>query len=466
MTGRYNLLAALLLLLSGCANQPTTGRDPAGLQPAYQQMALDAAQVENRELPGANGTTEASAMPDSPPEADNLEKVDKIDQIVGEAAKVLADMDDTPEHIPLELNRNVAKWIHFFTVKERDLTQRYLERGSELKSHIEQILKDNDVPAELFYLAMIESGFVTHAKSRAKAVGVWQFMKGTGKNYGLAADPWQDERRNWIKSTEAAATYLKDLNNIFQNWYLALAAYNAGEHRIVRSIMRGKTRDFWILAERKTLPRETMNYVPKFIAAQIVGRNPEKYGFKIEKPADDKWGAYTMVSVPSGLRLQDLAKVTGVSLDSLKQWNQDLLRGVTPPVKGGLVDIYVPQTAFNAFEENRVAISKLKPMNVARVSRTFASDSGTTSAGEGYEIYVVRKGDNLDSISRALGVSARTLKKINGLRKSRIHPGQRLKYFVGAASVKKAGERSVASQEESPKRTKKRSKRSGDVTQR
>ncbi|NUM88635.1 MAG: transglycosylase SLT domain-containing protein [Bdellovibrionales bacterium] len=439
MAGRFAFL--LVFVLSGCAGRLT--RNPAGVQPPYQQLAMDAAQVENRELVGSS--EDVSATPEAPPEAENLEKVDKIDQIVGEAAKVLADMDDMPEHIPLELNRNVAKWIHFFTVRERGLTQRYLERGAELKPHIEQILRDNDVPAELFYLAMIESGFVPYARSRAKAVGVWQFMKGTGMNYGLAVDGYQDERRNWIKSTEAAAAYLKDLNNIFQNWYLALAAYNAGEHRIVRSIMRGKTRDFWILAERKTLPRETMNYVPKFIAAQIVGRNPEKYGFTIDKPAEDKWGSYTTVSVPSGVRFQDLAKVTGVPLETLRQWNQDMHRGFTPPVKGGLVDIYVPQAAFNAFEDNRVAISRLKPMNVARAARTFASER-VARAGEGYEIYVVRRGDNLDSISRALGISLRTLKKINGLRKSRIHPGQRLKYFVGAsASAKRASNRSVAS---------------------
>jgi membrane-bound lytic murein transglycosylase D len=194
--------------------------------------------------------------------------------VIAETNPVLAEgsaeNDKVPLQIPMEINRRVESWIKYFTVRQRDMTTRYLERGEPLRPHIEAILKENEVPPELFYLAMIESGFVTHAKSRAKAVGVWQFVKGTGKNYRMTINNNVDERRNWIKATEAAANYLKDLNNVFGSWYLALAAYNAGEYKIVRSIMKGKTRDFWVLAERGLLPKETMDYVPKFLAAHIL----------------------------------------------------------------------------------------------------------------------------------------------------------------------------------------------------
>ena len=116
--------------------------------------------------------------------------------------------------LPSELNKRIADWIQFFTVKDRDRTERFFERGLPLLAHIEKILKENDVPPEFFYLAMIESGFIHSAKSRAKAVGTWQFMRGTAKNYGLVVNTQLDERRNWIKATEAAASYLKDLKKV------------------------------------------------------------------------------------------------------------------------------------------------------------------------------------------------------------------------------------------------------------
>lgn len=411
------LAIGFTFLFLGCANmQP--GRAPDEPAPAVPPAVESAAASEVPADPEITAQEEAQ-----------LPKVDEIDKVIEDANPVLAELsgdEKVPLHIPLEINRKVAKWIHFFTVRERERTQRYLERGEAFRSHIEQILKENDMPAELYYLAMIESGFVTHARSHARAVGVWQFMKGTGKNYGLAVNNQVDERRNWVKATEAAASYLKDLNNVFGSWYLALAAYNAGEHRIVRSIMKGKTRDFWALAEGKMLPRETLNYVPKFIAAQIVGRHPERFGFKIEIKDEDRWEDYTTASVPSGVSLRDLAKVTGVDYQSLKKWNEDLLRGYTPPVKGGLVDIYVPKNHVAKFEENREAISKIKAVHGG--SRYYAStDDGDSDAA--HSIYVVRNGDSLYSISRTLGTSVRTLMKVNGLRRSRIHPGQRLKFY-------------------------------------
>ncbi len=383
-----------------------------------------------------------------------LESPEEIEKILEETNPVLSDGvhegEKVPLHIPIEINRNVSQWIKFFAERERDRTQRYFERGEALRPHIEQILKENEVPAELYYLAMIESGFVSHAKSRAKAVGVWQFMPGTARNYGLIVNKQVDERRNWIKSTEAAASYLKDLNNVFGSWYLALAAYNAGEHRIVRSIMKGKTRDFWALAEAGLLPKETLNYVPKFLAAHIVGKNMKRFDFEVALMDENRWAPFETVSVPAGSRLSDLSKITGVSMDILKRWNQDLLKGITPPSKTGTVDIYVPKGNLAAFEQKKEEIAKLRRYRTGDDDqRAYASASGSVD-GKSYDIYVVRRGDNLSAISRRIGTSVRTLMKVNGIRRGRIHPGQRLKYYPPSSTASRAPKknRSVASQRE------------------
>ncbi len=292
------------------------------------------------------------------------------------------------------------------------------------------------MPPELYYLAMIESGFSLGAKSRAKAVGIWQFVRGTAKNYRMTVNTSVDERRNWIKATEAAANYLKDLHNVFGNWYLALAAYNSGEYKIVRTIMKGKTRDFWVLAERGLLPQETMDYVPKFLAAQIVAKNYQRLGFRLDIQPDDHWEDWDSVSVPSGVKLSDLAKKSGVPLATLKRWNRDLLRGVTPYSRTGTVDIYMPKVEIAKFDAAKDEIAKLHGHFTKRErQRLAAADAGDD---EGFDFYIVRRGDNLSTISKHIGISTRTLMKINGLRRGRIHPGQRLKFYPNAAA--KGGE--------------------------
>jgi membrane-bound lytic murein transglycosylase D len=382
--------------------------------------------------------SDAGEAPDSPSEISKI-----IDETNHEMAEQGGEGDKTPLQIPIEINRKVEKWIKYFTERQRDMTTRYLERGEALRPHIEAILKENEVPAELYYLAMIESGFVTHAKSRAKAVGIWQFVKGTGKNYKMIINSSVDERRNWIKATEAAANYLKDLHNVFGSWYLALAAYNTGEYKIVRSIMKGKTRDFWVLAERGLLPQETMDYVPKFLAAQIVAKNYKRLGFELQIDPEDEWAAWDTVSVPSGIRLTDLARATSVPLEVLKRWNRDLLKGVTPFSRTGSVDLYVPKTEVVKFEAAHEEIAKLR-QHLSRRERTIIARGGPED--NSYDFYIVRRGDNLSSISKRIGISTRTLMKINGLRRGRIHPGQRLKYYSPPSSV----------EDDAPKKTKKR----------
>lgn len=149
--------------------------------------------------------------------------------------------------IPVELNEHVQRWITYFTERDRERFQRFLNRGQLYRDVVENVLEENDLPAELYYLAMIESGFRTDAHSHASAVGVWQFIPGTARRYGLRIDRYVDERRDPIRATEAAAKYLRDLYNVFGSWHLAMAAYNAGEIRVLRAVFKGRTRNFWEL---------------------------------------------------------------------------------------------------------------------------------------------------------------------------------------------------------------------------
>jgi membrane-bound lytic murein transglycosylase D len=192
------------------------------------------------------------------------------------------DLEQRPqalEAIPAEMNPSVQKWIHYFSQKDAPRFQRFLDQGHTYRDTVEALLEKNQLPRQLYYLAMIESGYSNHATSSAKAAGVWQFIPATARRYGLQINSQIDERRNPIRSTEAAILYLKDLYNVFGSWHLALAAYNAGEYRIMGAVIRGKSRDFWTLVKNRVLPLETANYIPKFLAAIKIGGNPDQYGF-------------------------------------------------------------------------------------------------------------------------------------------------------------------------------------------
>ncbi|MFQ6673959.1 MAG: lytic transglycosylase domain-containing protein, partial [Fidelibacterota bacterium] len=186
-------------------------------------------------------------------------------------------IDDRDGHIPLVINKRVEQAIEFFQTKGRRSFETWLSRYSVYSDLIVKILKENELPEELIFHSMVESGLNPKAYSRARAAGLWQFVSSTAKLYGLSRTWWIDERRDPIKSTKAAADYMKDLYIEFDDWYLALAAYNAGEGRINRAIRLHQTRDFWRL---NSLPRETRNHVPTFLAAAIIARNPEQYGFR------------------------------------------------------------------------------------------------------------------------------------------------------------------------------------------
>lgn len=225
-------------------------------------------------------------------------------------------------------NASVQKWIAFFSAQGKNRFESVLKRGSLYKKQIHAILQKFELPTHFYYLALIESDFKVDAKSPAQAAGIWQFMSPTARNYGLRINSFIDERRDPWRSTVAAALYLKNLKNVFDSWFLAMSAYNAGESRIMNAIIRSGTRDFWQLSKIGFIPRETREYVPRFLAAVIVGENPGKYGLNIDFPEQPNVLA---VRVPSPVKLETIAQRAGLSLDELKTYNPHFLKAFTPP---------------------------------------------------------------------------------------------------------------------------------------
>lgn len=229
---------------------------------------------------------------------------------------------------PVTYNESVKTWIQYFQNQGRHSFKIWLERSARYAPYIQAELKKHNLPLDLLYVAMIESGFTPVATSHAGAVGIWQFIKPTAKRYGLKVNWWVDERRNFTKATKAAIAYKKELYKMFGSWHLVSASYNSGENRIQRLIKKHQTNDFWELAAMGTLPDETINYVPKIIAATLIAKSPALYGFK-----DLKYNVpfkYEEIYVPGGTDLDNLAQYMGVNKRYLKDLNPDLLRGFIP----------------------------------------------------------------------------------------------------------------------------------------
>lgn len=242
------------------------------------------------------------------------------------------------DEIPIESNAAVRKWVHYFTHTNRDRFDRFMERGARYRILVQDILTENDVPSEMYYLGMIESGYASQARSSARAVGIWQFIAPTARRYGLRVDKEVDERLDVLRSTKAAARYLKDLKEEFGSWYMAMAAYNCGEGRVRSAIRRHRTRDFWTLQKRRALPRETAEYIPKFQAAMAIARNPKKYGF--DRKTHYEFPEFKRVTIRGNLALHDIAKRQKVSVTSLKALNPHLLKNRTPKARRGY-DVWV-----------------------------------------------------------------------------------------------------------------------------
>lgn len=230
--------------------------------------------------------------------------------------------------IPLAYNSRVSFWTQYFQNRGQVWFRDWLEESTKYLPYLQSELKSAGLPLDLAYMVMIESGFKPNAVSHAEAVGPWQFIRSTGTAYGLQTNHWIDERRDWRKSTRAAIQYLKDLYSEFGSWHLVAASYNMGENGLRRQIKKHGTRDYWELVEKKALPKETSDYVPKILAAMMIAKSPGLYGFR--NLAEFKPYSYETVSAPPGTDLEDLADYLKVSRKMLKDLNSELILGVVP----------------------------------------------------------------------------------------------------------------------------------------
>jgi membrane-bound lytic murein transglycosylase D len=327
---------------------------------------------------------------------------------------------DEPAY-PVVLNSQVQHFLDRFTGERRDLVSLWMNRSSRYLGMMREVLKSRGMPEDLAFTAMIESGFNPVAVSRAGAVGLWQFMAGTARRYGLRVDKWVDERRDPEKSTFAAAAYLNDLYRQFGSWWLAQAAYNAGEMSVTRAIKATGSKDFWVLAQSRFLHRETKEFVPQIQAAAVIGRDPLRYGFDTR---DATIVGFEKVSVPASTSLKWLAQSSGVSFDTLRSLNATLVRDMTPP--DGRYELRVPLGSgpgvLAALSEPR---REIVARNTAAVQRAALRKAEPVVRGD---VHIVRPRDTVSGIAKRYGVSTHDLLRWNQIDKpAQIRPGDRLR---------------------------------------
>ncbi|MGH7335187.1 MAG: transglycosylase SLT domain-containing protein [Candidatus Rokuibacteriota bacterium] len=320
------------------------------------------------------------------------------------------------EHYPIVTNSQVGYFLERFTRERRDVINQWLNRSGKFLGMIRETLNRHGLPEELAFTAMIESGFNPIATSHAGARGLWQFMAATARRYGLRVDHWVDERLDPEKSTIAAAAYLRDLYNLFGSWFLAQAAYNAGEGTVARAIRATGSSDFWTLARTSFLQRETKEFVPQILAATHIGREPIRYGFE---PLQHSPPVQERVAVPGSTDLRWVSASAGIAIETLRSLNPVLVRGITPP--GGEYQLNVPPGT-----KSGVLAALERPQRRSGTSRSTSSTIRASTSD--HQIHVVRPRDTVDGIARRYGVSVGDVLRWNSLaQQSHIRPGDRLR---------------------------------------
>lgn len=330
-----------------------------------------------------------------------LQKFDDIEnfQTLRDSVKMVIEAPEvTVYDMPVEWNQRVENAILYLQTVARETFIQYLSRSGKYIELVREILKEKNMPMDLAYLPLIESGYNPKARSWANAVGMWQFISSTGKIYGLKNNWWYDEKRDFVKATYAACDYLSKLYREFGCWKLALAAYNCGEGGLSRAIKKSKTDNFWELNLRK----QTYDYVPLYMAATIIAKDPEKYGFEIEY---DEPLRFDTVTVDKPVDLKTIAEILSASLEDIRGLNPEILRDVTPPQYPDY-KLRVPAGTKELFEQK---YSELPARKL-------------------YSMHKVRKGETVSGISKKYGVPAFTIIQANSLSKRcLIYPGQYLK---------------------------------------
>lgn len=422
----------MLVSLLGCTTLPSLNSD--GANPAMTKAVVPPAdQADNR-----------------PADAQDLS---------GPDSKLVLNIPDHP---------SITAWVKRFSREQGDSFQTYLYRAQPYVLPAQAIFAERGLPADLVYVALIESGFSPTARSRANAVGMWQFIAATGKRYGLEQNRWIDERRHPFKSARAAADYLSFLYDTFGSWPLALAAYNVGENAVQEALDQTGSKTFWELAEGRQLPAETRDFVSKLYAAVTIVREPERYGFYFTpQPYPSK---HEIVVVPGGMKLSWLGRQAGISEASLREHNPELSLAVVPPScpsyelcvpmgQGGTVRSVLSEQAAGKEKAFRMeeptkrqskdgivfAKGKQPPAAKTLVYETTGSIPYHTAKASCRTVYhPVRRGDTLWSIAAEYRTSVATLSSHNQIKARQVlQPGVVLKVCVQTYSAGHAQQWSI-----------------------
>lgn len=300
----------------------------------------------------------------------------------------------------------VHHFVNHYSITAKNHFQTLLAKSGKFMPMISKVLIEEGLPEELGYLALIESEFTVTATSHMGAVGLWQFVPATARQYGLRIDQWVDERRDPIKSTRAAAAYLKDLHNYYGRWNLVTAAYNAGQGNIDKALQSSRANDFWDIKGKNRLREETRNFVPKFIATALIATDPKKYGFDYIPYLEPL--EFEEVEAEGLLKIDALAEMADSDAATIKELNPALLRNLTPPGEKGY-SIRVPVGKSLVFAK---ANDELK---------------GKAPAGSTVLTHEVKRGETLVSIARYYGLAVKNLMRLNGLTTQRVKIGQQIK---------------------------------------
>ena len=365
----------------------------AGSETALEELRLE----EPDEALGDPFEVPVGLDPEEP--ATSEDEIALLDELIGltlpEAPRVLSDEEallHTRSELPLVMNQHVQRLINYFTktTRGKQTIRVSMERGAAYRPMIERILEEEGVPAEIYYLAMAESGFRPKARSHAAATGMWQFISSRGKQYGLRQDRYLDLRYDAETATRAAAKHLKDLHIEFKDWYLAMAAYNCGPNRVKSAIRRTGSRDYWTLVRRLVLPRETRNYVPIILAMTYVGQNLDLFDLEAADPAPEL--KYDTVRTAAETSFALIADATGSSIEAIKDLNLALFRSATPPYA---YDLRLPPGTGERYEREVALIPPDKRLNWRR--------------------YEVRPGETLNALAHRYKVKPETLAAVNTL---------------------------------------------------
>lgn len=370
--------------------------------------------------------------------------------------------------MPMVYNESVEFWLHYFTQRRPNFTKTMMEEKSVYFPIFERILREHGMPEELKYLSILESALNPKIVSRAKAVGLWQFMSFTGKEYGLTINEFVDERMHPEKSTDAACRYLKFLNRMFNDWDLALASYNTGQGRISRAMKKSGKTNYWDLHPH--IPKDTRHYVPQFIALAYLMNFAPDHGIVPEK--ENLRPALENIYVESNVDLEILAALTGTNLESLKEYNPHLKATVLPQTRYGY-EIAIPATSIAHFNDNRAAIldsagkrfrsleNITSPQSQAVVAaviaeptedgsivigRPAAKQNTAANVSEDYvsvtrkvkKIHKVKRGEVMGTIATNYRVSVSDIKKWNGKSSSKVLLGESLAIYVDKNEMVKA----------------------------